>query len=200
MSIGSPDEPGAPSPPPERGRSTREARRVGVTPSHFNRTTLKTATARRLRRDSTRVEMQLWQKLRNRQLGVDFRRQHPAGPFVLDFYCPSLRLAIELDGGPACRSGQPSHRSPARSMAGRSRHYGDALLEFGRCSKPGRHSRSSHCQDSRTARGASDPHPALARRPSPFQGEVDRVRGTAEASAPGHQSCLNETELLGHTS
>jgi very-short-patch-repair endonuclease len=43
--------------------------------------------------------MRLWQKLRNRQLGVDFRRQHPAGPFVLDFYCPSLRLAIELDGG-----------------------------------------------------------------------------------------------------
>ena len=38
-------------------------------------------------------------KLRNRQLGMDFRRQHPAGPFVLDFYCPSLHLAIELDGG-----------------------------------------------------------------------------------------------------
>jgi very-short-patch-repair endonuclease len=43
--------------------------------------------------------MRLWQKLRNRQLGADFRRQHPAGSFVLDFYCPSLRLAIELDGG-----------------------------------------------------------------------------------------------------
>jgi len=55
--------------------------------------------ARRLRRDSTHVEMRLWQKLRNRQLGADFRRQHPAGPFVLDFYCSMLRLAIELDGG-----------------------------------------------------------------------------------------------------
>jgi very-short-patch-repair endonuclease len=43
--------------------------------------------------------MRLWQRLRNRQLGVDFRRQHPAGSFVLDFYCPALRLAIELDGG-----------------------------------------------------------------------------------------------------
>jgi very-short-patch-repair endonuclease len=43
--------------------------------------------------------MRLWQKIRNRQLTVDFRRQHPAGPYVLDFYCPSLRLAIELDGG-----------------------------------------------------------------------------------------------------
>jgi len=43
--------------------------------------------------------MKLWQKLRSRQLGVDFRRQHPAGPFVLDFYAPALRLAVELDGG-----------------------------------------------------------------------------------------------------
>jgi very-short-patch-repair endonuclease len=67
--------------------------------SRFNRTIFKTVIARRLRRDSTRVETRLWQKLRNRQLGVDFRRQHPAGPFVLDLYCPSLRLAIELDGG-----------------------------------------------------------------------------------------------------
>jgi very-short-patch-repair endonuclease len=65
----------------------------------FNRTAFKTAAARRLRRDSTDVEMRLWQNLRTRQLGADFRRQHPAGPFVLDFYCPSLRLAIELDGG-----------------------------------------------------------------------------------------------------
>jgi very-short-patch-repair endonuclease len=73
---------------------------VGVKAStKFNRTSLKTALARRLRRDSTDVERRLWQKLRNKQLGVDFRRQHPAGPYVLDFYCPVLRLAIELDGG-----------------------------------------------------------------------------------------------------
>jgi very-short-patch-repair endonuclease len=43
--------------------------------------------------------MKLWQKLRNRQLGVDFRRQHPAGSFTLDFYAPSIGLAVELDGG-----------------------------------------------------------------------------------------------------
>jgi very-short-patch-repair endonuclease len=86
-------------PPPERGRSAREASRVGVKSSRFNRTNLKTARARNLRRNSTNVEMKLWQGLRNRQLGVDFRRQHPAGRFVLDFYCPSLSLAIELDGG-----------------------------------------------------------------------------------------------------
>ena len=92
-----PTDGGGDSPPPERGRSTGEARRVGV--SRFNRTRLKTERARDLRRDGTNVEMQLWQKLRNRQLGVDFRRQHPAGNFFLDFYAPPLRLAVELDGG-----------------------------------------------------------------------------------------------------
>src|SRR6266567_7965306 len=90
---------GAASPPPERGRSAREASRVGVKTPRFNRTTFKTATARRLRRGSTDVEMKLWQKLRNRQLGVDFRRQHPAGSFILDFYAPSIGLVVELDGG-----------------------------------------------------------------------------------------------------
>src|SRR5437763_3095996 len=84
-------------PPPERGRSTGEARRVGG--SRFNRTRPKTERARGLRSNSTNVEMRLWQKLRNRQLGVDFRRQHPAGNFFLDFYAPALRLAVELDGG-----------------------------------------------------------------------------------------------------
>jgi very-short-patch-repair endonuclease len=92
-----PADGGETSPPPERGRSTGEARRVGV--SRFNRTRPKTERARDLRSDSTNVEMRLWQKLRNRQLGVDFRRQHPAGNFYLDFYAPALRLAVELDGG-----------------------------------------------------------------------------------------------------
>jgi very-short-patch-repair endonuclease len=87
------------SPPPERGRSASKARRVGVMqPSRFDRTGLKTLRARNLRRNFTDVEMKVWQKLRNRQLGVDFRRQHPAGSYVLDFYAPSVRLAVELDG------------------------------------------------------------------------------------------------------
>jgi very-short-patch-repair endonuclease len=56
--------------------------------------------------------MRVWQKLRNRQLGADFRRQHPAGSFVLDFYCPTLRLAIELDGG---QHADATHESRDRS-------------------------------------------------------------------------------------
>jgi very-short-patch-repair endonuclease len=46
------------------------------------------------------VETRLWQKLRGAQIdGASFRRQHPAGNYILDFYCSTLRLAIELDGG-----------------------------------------------------------------------------------------------------
>lgn len=56
--------------------------------------------ARALRRDATSAEQQLWRLLRSRQFaGLKFRRQHPLGPFVLDFYCAKARLAIELDGG-----------------------------------------------------------------------------------------------------
>jgi len=68
--------------------------------SRFNRTPGKTQLARKLRRDGTDVERRLWHRLRNGQIGgAHFRRQHPAGRYILDFYCPALALAIELDGG-----------------------------------------------------------------------------------------------------
>jgi very-short-patch-repair endonuclease len=55
--------------------------------------------ARTLRREMTLPEVLLWQALRRRQLnGLLFRRQHPVGPYVLDFYCPAHRLAVEVDG------------------------------------------------------------------------------------------------------
>ena len=83
-------------PPPERGRVG-----VGVeSGTRFNRTKIKTSRARRLRRDETEVERRLWRRLRGAQIdGASFRRQHPAGNYILDFYCPALCLAIELDGG-----------------------------------------------------------------------------------------------------
>ena len=36
--------------------------------------------------------------LRKKKLGLHFRRQHPIGPYVLDFYCDAARLAVEVDG------------------------------------------------------------------------------------------------------
>jgi very-short-patch-repair endonuclease len=53
---------------------------------------------RALRRDMTVAERALWQLIRSEQLGVKFRRQQSVGRFVLDFYCPALSLAIEVDG------------------------------------------------------------------------------------------------------
>ncbi len=59
-----------------------------------------TAKARRLRHMPTIAEQTLWKALRRNQLHkISFRRQHPIGPYVLDFYCPSKRIAIEVDGG-----------------------------------------------------------------------------------------------------
>lgn len=52
-----------------------------------------------LRNDGTRVEAALWTMLRKSQLrGRKFRRQHSIGRYVLDFYCPAEKLAVELDG------------------------------------------------------------------------------------------------------
>jgi len=56
--------------------------------------------ARALRRRATSAEQRLWQLLRGRRLGgFKFRRQHPCGAFVLDFFCAEARLVVELDGG-----------------------------------------------------------------------------------------------------
>jgi very-short-patch-repair endonuclease len=54
--------------------------------------------ARKLRAEMTPPEIALWQALRARPGGYKFRRQHPAGVFVLDFFCTKARLAIEVDG------------------------------------------------------------------------------------------------------
>jgi very-short-patch-repair endonuclease len=55
--------------------------------------------SRHLRRALTPAESKLWQALRSRKLGgLKFRRQHPVGPFILDFCCPACKLIVELDG------------------------------------------------------------------------------------------------------
>ena len=51
-----------------------------------------------LRNHSTKSEIILWQKIKNKQLGVKFRRQYNIGYFIVDFYCHELKLIIEIDG------------------------------------------------------------------------------------------------------
>ncbi|MFS8130916.1 MAG: endonuclease domain-containing protein [Candidatus Dojkabacteria bacterium] len=55
--------------------------------------------ARFLRKNSTVSEVLLWNKLKNKQFyGLDFHRQKPIGNYIVDFYCPELKLIIEIDG------------------------------------------------------------------------------------------------------
>ena len=55
-------------------------------------------TSKRLRRRMTPPEALLWQLLRRSPAGIRFRRQYAIGPYVADFYCPSAKLVIEIDG------------------------------------------------------------------------------------------------------
>jgi very-short-patch-repair endonuclease len=64
--------------------------------------------ARTLRRDLSLPEAMLWRRIRGRQLeGLYFRRQHPIGRYVLDFYCDAARLAMEIDGSHHGEGDQP---------------------------------------------------------------------------------------------
>ncbi len=61
--------------------------------------------AKVLRRSLSQPERTLWAMLRGNQQGLHFRRQHAAGQYILDFYCASARLCVEIDG--------PSHEDRA---------------------------------------------------------------------------------------
>jgi very-short-patch-repair endonuclease len=55
--------------------------------------------AKQLRKTLTPAEQQLWQALKGGKLaGLKFRRQHPVGNFILDFYCATHKLVVEVDG------------------------------------------------------------------------------------------------------
>ena len=73
--------------------------------------------ARELRLTPTEAEETLWALLRNRQLnGKKFRRQHPMGDYVFDFYCHEAKLAIELDESDSemeAANGNKSETGPA---------------------------------------------------------------------------------------
>jgi len=75
--------------------------------------------ARLLRKKTTEPERILWRRLRNRNFaGYKFRRQHPFDDYVLDFYCPSAKLCIELDGGGHnYRAGQIRDRERSEFLA-----------------------------------------------------------------------------------
>lgn len=69
-----------------------------------------------MRQEPTDAEALLWRELRGKRMGVKFRRQHPVAGFIVDFYCPAARLAIELDGGGHTEEKQ-SHYDERRDKA-----------------------------------------------------------------------------------
>jgi very-short-patch-repair endonuclease len=55
---------------------------------------------RELRQSTTPAEIKIWNIIRNRKINnLKFIRQYSVGFYILDFYCPKIRLAIEIDGG-----------------------------------------------------------------------------------------------------
>jgi len=87
-------------PSPRKGEDRR-----GLTPpghpstAAFAHNDKKTARARKLRLNMTDAERKLWSKLRGAQVGHSFRRQHPIGNYIADFWCADARLVVEVDGG-----------------------------------------------------------------------------------------------------
>jgi very-short-patch-repair endonuclease len=85
------------------------------------------AKARQLRRNMTVAETMMWRALRDRRIGVKFRRQVPIGPTIADFVCIDARFIVELDGA--------THEQPGRQTydAGRDeylRAQGWRILRF----------------------------------------------------------------------
>ena len=87
--------------------------------------------ARTLRREMTLPEVLLWQDLRGGRLdGLRFRRQHPIGAYILDFFCPTVRLAVEIDGASHHHAVRASHDAHRDAWL---RAQGIAVLRFAAC-------------------------------------------------------------------
>ena len=94
--------------PPLQGEGDRAAQRRGGGGVPEARRPV-TYAARKLRRAMSLPEVLLWQHLRGGKTGLKFRRQHPIGPYIADFYCSGLRLVLEIDGETHNRGDGPQH-------------------------------------------------------------------------------------------
>jgi very-short-patch-repair endonuclease len=114
----------------------------------------------------TEAEKKLWSLLRGSQLGgFSFRRQHPIGPYVADFYCAAANLIVELDGG---HHGQQRQKVKDRVRTGWLQKKSLFVLRFWNddvLKNPDGVIRSIAIKIG--ALSENDPHPT-----SPFQGEV----------------------------
>lgn len=81
--------------PPRTGEGDHAKRGGGAAPNAIRPVVER---ARTLRKSMTLPEVQLWRQLRQRPGGLKFRRQHPVGPYVVDFCCMAERIVVEIDG------------------------------------------------------------------------------------------------------
>ncbi len=73
--------------------------------------------SRKLRKTMTKEEIILWNKLRRKQLNeLQFYRQKPLGRFVVDFYCPTKKLVVEIDGGQHYENGETIKADKEREL------------------------------------------------------------------------------------
>ena len=91
--------------PPRHGEGDRATRGGGGVPHSLRKPSV--YTARKLRRDMTLPEVLLWQRLNGAQSGMKFRKQHPIGDYIADFYCAATRTVVEVDGEVHGRGDRP---------------------------------------------------------------------------------------------
>lgn len=83
---------------------------------------------RGLRRNQTESERLFWQQVRGKQFhGLKFFRQYSVGSYILDFYCPTLRLAVELDGS---QHNRESHKEYDAARSAYLEDQGIVVLRF----------------------------------------------------------------------
>ncbi len=114
-----------------------------------------------LRRDATPAEQRLWAELRDGQVhGLKFRRQYSVGCYVIDFYCPSAKLAIELDGG--CHASAEAQAYDAARQAYLET-FGIRVLRFPNA--------DVHCRLERVLGRITATATGKPEQPSPYEGE-----------------------------
>jgi very-short-patch-repair endonuclease len=80
--------------------------------------------AKQLRRRMTPAEAKLWQHLRNGQLnGAWFRRQHPVGPYAVDFFCAKANVVVEVDGDTHADPKQAEYDAERTEWLNEQKHY-----------------------------------------------------------------------------
>ena len=139
---------------------------------------IQTDRARQLGRSMTAAERRLWRRLRARGMSsVEFRRQHPVGPYVVDFCCPERMVVVEIDGGHHATQAEED-RTRTEFLAGN----GFRVLRFWNNEVMGNIAGVLH-RISEAAAGPLTPSRLPLTLPSPPVGERTKVRGRGRVPA-----------------